>query len=128
MAKICAMGAGCEDEVVVRDGLLLGIELYMATFLVDGDHFPHPNVDIRLPAEHRPDRGRYRARLKDAGGDLVQQRLEQVEVCPVDQRDLDGDVLETCGSSDPAETSTYDHYARHACAGGTAVARADDVG
>jgi len=50
-----------------------------------------------------------------AGRDLVQQRLEEVVVPSIDQRDLDVvDMTEETGRGQPAETtSDHDHVVRH---------------
>ena len=58
-------------------------------------------------------------RRKDARRDLVQQRLEEVVVAPVDQRDIDLQVPEEATGREPAEAAT-DHD--------DAMARADPVG
>ena len=45
---------------------------------------------------------------EDAGGDLVQQRLEEVVVVPVDQGDVDRRHRQRLGGEEPAEAATDD--------------------
>ena len=49
------------------------------------------------------------SRRQAAGRDLVQQRLEEMEVAPVDHRHLNGRPLERVRGVQPAETAADDH-------------------
>ena len=48
--------------------------------------------------------------VEAGSGDLVQQRLEQVEVVGVDDGDVDGRLGEALGGGQPAESGTDDHH------------------
>ena len=45
------------------------------------------------------------------GGDLVGQRLEEMEVAAVDERDLDRGATQALDGVDPAEAPADDHHA-----------------
>ena len=63
---------------------------------------------LRLRFEHRAQRIRDLAGRQGAGRDLVGQRLEQVEVAPVDERDLHGGPPQSTRSLQPAEAAADD--------------------
>ena len=65
---------------------------------------------LRAPLEDRAQRIGDLARRERAGRDLVGQRLEQVEVAPVDQRDLDRRAAQLRDGLQPAEAAAdHDH-------------------
>jgi hypothetical protein len=66
----------------------------------------HAHVAVAL--EDRPQRIRDLARRQRAGRDLVGQRLEQMEVAAVDERDLHGRVPHSARSLEPAEAAADD--------------------
>ena len=66
-------------------------------------------VDVLRLAEHVPQRRRDLAGREDAGGHLVQQRLEEMVVPAVEQRHLDrADVTEEAARGQPAEAAAHD--------------------
>ena len=105
------MGAGRDDQRVVRDRSAVG-EQDLAPLRVDADRLAEDDRRVALLAEDRAQRlgdvaGRQRARR-----DLVQQRLEQVEVAPVDERQADlGIDAEAARGVQPGEPATDDHDA-----------------
>ena len=74
-----------------------------------GQHHPH----VLVALEDRAQRIGDLARRQRAGGDLVGERLEQVEVPPVDQGDLDRRAAELVHGLDAAEAATDHHHAVH---------------
>jgi hypothetical protein len=61
-----------------------------------------------------PQRGRDLGRRERPGGDLVDERLEEVEVAPVDEGHRDRRVLEVLGGLQPAEPAADHDHAMHA--------------
>ena len=104
------LGAEAEDEVVVGDrrepveGDLARVEVDRGDArLVDG----RVVLALEQVAERVSDRGR----LEQAGGELVEQRLEGVVVVPVDEHDLGVRVLQLLRGADPGEASAEDQDA-----------------
>ena len=56
---------------------------------IEPDGLAQEDRGVGVPAEDAPQRLRDLARREGAGRDLVEQRLEQVVVAPVDQRQVD---------------------------------------
>ena len=65
-------------------------EDHLAPLEVEALDLGEQHAHVAVALEHRPQRIGDLARRQRAGRDLVGQRLEQVEVAPVDQRDLHG--------------------------------------
>ncbi len=61
---------------------------------VEVDDFAEEDARVLLPGEHVADRGSDLAGRKGAGCDLIEQRLKEVVVAPVDDRDFDRCVLQ----------------------------------
>ena len=70
-------------------------------------------LHVLLAAEDRPQRVADLARRQGAGRDLVGQRLEEVEVAAVDERDLDVGALEVQGGLEAAEAAAHDDDTMH---------------
>ena len=97
-----------DDERVVRDRPTVG-ELDLTASDIDAHGLAEDHRRVALLAEQRAERLGDVARRQRAGGDLVQQRLEQVEVAPVDQRQPDlGVDAETASGVQPGEPAA-DH-------------------
>jgi hypothetical protein len=79
---------------------------------VDGGHLAHQHACVALSAEQVPYRpGDLRGR--QAGGrDLVKQRLEQMMVLPVDQRDVHGGARQSPGDGQSAESGADNDHPR----------------
>ena len=109
VAEVGVRGARRDDQRVVREFLdVVGDHPHRALLEVDvvDDAEQHPHV--LLPAEHRAQGGRDLPGRQHPGRDLIQQRLEQVLVVLVDQRDLDGLVLERLDGAHAAEAAADD--------------------
>src|SRR3989454_7326321 len=68
--------------------------------------------DVGGSAQDGPQRDRDVGRVQRSRGDLVEQRLEEVVVAPVEQRDPHGAVGERPCGVEPAETAAHDHHVR----------------
>src|SRR5215216_778777 len=77
-------------------------------FKIDGHHFCHVDGDILLSAKYAPERVGDLRWYKPGYGDLIEQRLEQVIVVPVDQCDLNLRVSQLAGGLHPAKTCAND--------------------
>ena len=86
--EVRGVRAAGDDQAVVAD-LLAAVQRQLAPLGVDLGHLGHRHADVGLLAQHAADRGRAVAHRQHAGGELVEQRLEQVVVRAVDERDVD---------------------------------------
>ena len=77
---------------------------------VEPDGFAEKNADVLLSfqdiAKRRGDIGR----RKSAGGNLIEERLEKVEVAAVDQRDVNWRVFQRDHGAEAAESSADDDH------------------
>ena len=113
MVKVRMRGAAGDDEDVVRqfavghgDDAAIGI---------DGLYVTHDHADVFLFAQHGPDRRSDIARIERRGRDLIQQRLEEVVVAAVDERDP---RLRSCErfrgvKASEAAADNYDSFRSH---------------
>ncbi len=79
-------------------------------FDVKAGHLGEKHLHISIVTVDVAQRRSYLAGREDAGGYLVEKRLEEMMVAPVDQRDIDvarSGQQPTCGKSSKA--ATYDH-------------------
>jgi hypothetical protein len=103
-------GARGDHQAVVgqrRRGALAG-ERERAGVGVHVQHVPEQDARVRLTAQDLAGGGGDLALGQDAGGDLVQQRLEQVVDGPADQRDVDVGVRELLDGEEAAEAGAHD--------------------
>ena len=85
--EICLPAHG-KDQIIIGNNRTIGLDI--AGLKIDRRDLAHQEVDIVVPAEDRP-QGIGDLRGDQAGnGHLVQQRLEEVIVMAVDNRDLHG--------------------------------------
>ena len=110
MAEIGVAGAGGEHQRVVGQRVA-AIERHAARLGIDAGHRGEQGRDLGTPAQQIADRpGDLRGR-KCRGRDLIQQRLEQMMVAPVDQRDRDRRAGKPIHRLQPAKTGADDHDA-----------------
>src|ERR1700692_4454296 len=87
-----------------------------ASSKVDALNLRQQHAEVFLFRLELPDRRRYLGWRQNSGGDLVQERLKDMVIAPVDQRDFDiGSLERTCGR-DAGETAADDQdafFARH---------------
>src|SRR4051794_11193558 len=99
---------------------------HRARLEVEVRHLREHDADVAIALEDRAQRIRDVARCQRPGRDLVAQRLEEVEVAPVDQRDLDRSAPESKDGLQPAETSADHHDAMSVRPGGWSGSRHAD--
>jgi hypothetical protein len=79
---------------------------------VDGRRLGEPDLYVALPPEDPPDRRRDVAGRQPRRRDLIEQRLEDVVVAPVEQQDVDRRLRERARRAQPREPSPDDDDAR----------------
>ena len=88
MAEVAAGGPGREHEMVVLVAAV--VEDHLLLIGIDVLHFPHQDLDVFGLAQHHAQGGGDIGLGDQPGGHLIEQRLEEVEVAPVDQGDANG--------------------------------------
>jgi hypothetical protein len=97
-------GAGRDDKRVVAD-LPTAREHYLMAGDIDIGHFAEAHFSVLLAFQQDAQRGGDVGRGESASGDLVEQRLEQVKVPPVDQGHLDRSPFQGAGCEEAAKAS-----------------------
>ena len=126
MAEVAVRCTCGDDQVVVRQRLLT-VEPHLPGRRVDADHLGLQDCQVaalHLGAQRVADRRADGRRAQARGRHLVQQRLEQVVVGAVDQRDLDLRFRERAHRLDAAESAAHDHDLRFACHHAASIAAA----
>ena len=102
-AEIVVHGAGSDDEAIEWDSFLA--EQHSPAGDVEARDFAKYDAAIMLSSQHRTQwRGDIGWR-KAARGDLVEERLEQMKVAAIDQRDVDVGATQRLGRGQPAESA-----------------------
>ena len=99
--------AESDDEVVVVERVDL-VKLHSALLKVDFGRSGNLDARVRLLVEEIAERMADRRLLEQARRHLVQERLERVEVVPVDDRDVDVSVLQVPRRTNAAEAAAKD--------------------
>jgi hypothetical protein len=107
MTEVRVAGTGRQHQVVVAKLGAVG-EFDAAGLRVDGGDLAEQHLDVAVLAEDRAQRLGDLARRQGGGGDLVQQRLEQVVVHAVDEHDPQGVARERARGIQPAEAAADD--------------------
>ena len=110
VAEIRVRRARRDDEVIERQRAIAKLD--DAPRRVDGSDFAEQHRRVALPAQNRADRPRDIRRRQACRRDLVEQRLEQVIVVPVDDRDVGVGARERLRGEQPAESCADDDDAR----------------
>jgi hypothetical protein len=110
VAEIAVRRARRENEMIVID--LAAVNHDRAPRRVDARHGPPQHADGATVAKKSPDRKGDIGRRQSSGRDLIEQRLEQMIVVAVDQRDVDGFVFQAGRASHAAEPGADDDDAR----------------
>jgi len=110
-AEVGVSGAGREDQPVVRERTS-ALEHHVAGVRKDRTNAVEQHADVLRASQDRPDRRRDIGGGQGRGRDLIQQRLKDVVVAPVDQRDVDVSPREPLGRGEPAEAAADDHHLR----------------
>ena len=119
VAEVGLTRPGGDDQRVVRelDALSVGSpdRVHDAAFEIEPLDLEELDGDAGNAAQHVSERRRDLPGREHAGRDLVQQRLEEMVVASVDQRDLDAlDVAEeTAAGRPPKPPPDHDHVMRH---------------
>jgi hypothetical protein len=103
--------AARDQQGVVFD--LAAIGHHRARPQIDQRDLAHEHGDVALLAQDVAQRCGDRRRREAGGGHLVQQRLEQVMVAAIDQRDLHRCAAQLPHGPQAAESTTDDHDAFH---------------
>ena len=101
VAEIGVPRAGREHQRVVGQGAI--VERDRAALLVDAVHLAQQHVHVGRAAQDGADRRRDLGRRQAGGRDLVEQRLEQMVVAPVDDGDVGIGTGQRAGGAQPAE-------------------------
>ena len=78
---------------------------------IDAADLAHDDSGVAITPEHRAHRTRDIGRRERRGRDLVEQRLKDMMVGPIDQQDLDATAGERTCCVDAAEPGAYDNDA-----------------
>lgn len=107
-ARVMLAGTGCQDQRVVLDARVA--QPHAVVRGIEARHFALPDADVALAAQHGTQRRSDVRRRQTAGGHLIQQRLEQVKIPPIDQRDPDRYAPQRLGGVQPRKPAAYDHH------------------
>ena len=112
VAEVAVRGTGGDDEMVVGQRLVF-VEQHAARGHVEADDFGLQDRQVAAPhlaAQRVADRCAHRRRAHAGGRDLVQQRLEQVVVGAVHERDFDIGLRQRAHRFEAAEAGADDHH------------------
>jgi hypothetical protein len=118
VAEIRVARAAADDERVVADRRLGRDavdrpQVQLAPVEIEVGDFGHQHADVAIALEDRAQRIGDLPRRESAGRHLVGERLEEMEVPPIDERDVDGGTSETQDGLEPTEaTSDHNHSVR----------------
>ncbi len=110
VAEVRVAGARRQDERVVVD--FVAIEDEPARGQIHTLHVRQEDRDVGRTAHDGAKRDRDVRRIERGGGHLIQQRLEQMMVAPVQQRDPHGAIGQRSSGIQPAEAPADDHDVR----------------
>jgi hypothetical protein len=110
VAIIRGLGTGGDDKRVIRKDAAVG-EKDLLCLGIDVDSLAEENLDVLLEAQDGADgRGDFGGGER-TGGDLIEERLKEVEVALVEKGDVDVGALESLRCDKTRETSTQDEDA-----------------
>ena len=107
MTEVLVRGSAGDDERVVIERAVA--EDYAAPGGVNMNGFAQENLRVFLFAQNLAKRAGDIRGGKRAGGDLVEQRLEEVVVAAIDQGDLDRGVFQGQGGAEATEAAAEDY-------------------
>src|SRR5215469_105558 len=109
-AEVTVTGPGGQDQKVVRDRHVLPVAVTdddAFLILVHSDDITEEDSGVLLVLENPPDRKTNLIGGKNRGGHLVEQRLKQVVMRPIDQSDFHRRLLERFGRSESAKATAH---------------------
>ncbi len=107
VAEVGMRGAAGDQQIVVVDAAAVQVNAPRGG--IDARDLAHEHGDIALLAQDVAQRRGDRRRRQARGRDLVQQRLEQVMVAAIDQRDFHRRACQLPHRPQSAESATDDH-------------------
>ena len=107
VTEVGVPGAGGQNEIVVLH--LAVLQDHFSTFRVDRDHLGKKDPRVLLPSQDGADRVGDVVGRKAGGRDFIQQRLKQMIVATIDDRDSDIGVFECSRRAQSAEPRAHDH-------------------
>ena len=113
MAEIGLIDAGCDDQTVVRDlagGQAENVDVHDAPVEIKTGDLGQLYLYVLVSSDHMPQRRGDLARRDHAGRDLVQERLKQVVVAPINQRDVDLLAGQGTRGGQASEASAHYHH------------------
>ncbi len=110
VAEVRMPGAGGDNQIIVRK--LAVVRRHHLAIQVDRRGLDQQYFDVLLMSEDAANRRSNIAGIEARCGHLVQQRLKQVMVPAIEQRDLDGLAGQLLGSVQPTKATSNDHNPR----------------
>jgi len=110
VAVVGGLGTGGDDEGVVGEGAAVGEEDILGGG-IDVHGFAEENFDIFLAAENSADGGGDFRGGERAGGDLIEERLKEMEIAFVEEGDVDVSAFEGLRGDETREASAKDQDA-----------------
>ena len=111
MPEVRLVRARGDDQAVVRDltALTDRVDRDVPGVEIDIDDFAKHNARVPLVAENVTDRQRDVPLGQNARRELMQQRLNQMVICPVDDGDIDLGAPQRLRRRESAESAADDH-------------------
>src|SRR5580658_2577070 len=117
VSKITVGYAGCQNQEIVGDRHscpIGGVDEHVLLALIHSGNFTEDYHRVLLLPENVSDRRAYLTRRQHRCRYLIEQRLKQVMIRPVNQNDLRRSFLEGFSGGQSAKTPTDDHDTRDA--------------
>src|SRR5207249_9500461 len=107
-AEVVRLTAHGENEVIVGDWPVGGVDTLPAG--IEARHFRHPELGVGLAAQDGAHRAGDLLRLEAGGGELVEERLEEVVVVAIHQHHVDWRLAESARGAQAAESGAHDDH------------------
>ena len=106
MRKVAVRRPGGHDQKVIRDLAILGADDLAVA--IDRMNVGENDCRVGLPAQYAADRRGDVGRRQARGRHLIEQRLEQMVVVPIDHHDVDRRLGERLRGREPAKSCADD--------------------
>ncbi len=136
VAEVVVAHAGGDDKTIVRDPSIVA-EHDLCCRRIHRRHVPYQHFRQSVPLEDRTQWGAHITRGESARSDLVQQRLEEMGIAPIDHGHRDPGTPELTCRVQTAETTADDddtmgrvlsHFSSTPCLGGDCINGATGCG